>query len=149
MARDIDIDFDIAFLVDSRRPNRTGRARQVYNWPHKDVEVIVVTDGSRVLGLGDLGMHGMAVVIGKVDLYVVGGGFYPTRTLPCILDLGTNNPRLLGNPDEYLGLQSQRVDGERYLELVDEFMHAASLRWPNAVIQFEDFQVEPRSGFGV
>jgi len=121
--------------------DRGQMASMVYNWPIEEVEVIVVTDGSRVLGLGDLGLHGMGVVMGKVDLYVAGAGFYPARTLPCVIDVGTNNERLLGSHG-YLGLQRRRMKGKRYVELVDEFMDAVKLRWPKAVIQFEDFETK-------
>jgi malate dehydrogenase (decarboxylating) len=98
-------------------------ASMVHNWPGNDVEVVVVTDGSRVLGLGDLGVHGIAVVIGKVDLYVVGAGFYPTRTLPVVVDVGTDNDELLGS-DLYLGLDRRRLKGRPYVHIMDEFMHA-------------------------
>uniref|UniRef100_A0A7S0RGB6 Malic enzyme n=1 Tax=Pyramimonas obovata TaxID=1411642 RepID=A0A7S0RGB6_9CHLO len=121
--------------------DRHQMASMVYNWPVNEVEVVVVTDGSRVLGLGDLGLHGMGVVMGKVDLYVAGGGFYPARTLPCVIDVGTNNPQLLGS-EEYLGVQRKRIEGKGYLDLVDEFMDAVKLRWPKAVIQFEDFETK-------
>jgi malic enzyme len=111
-----------------------------YNW-RGDVKVVVVTDGSRVLGLGDLGAHGMGISIGKLDLYVAGGGFDPSEVLPVTLDVGTNNEQLL-NDRWYLGLNSQRLEGGKYYKVIDEFMRAIRHRWPNALIQFEDFQTK-------
>ncbi|KAG6434506.1 hypothetical protein SASPL_106143 [Salvia splendens] len=101
----------------------------VYNWPAEQVDMIVVTDGSRILGLGDLGVQGIGIAIGKLDLYV----------LPVMIDVGTNNEELLKDP-LYLGLQEHRLDGEEYLEVIDEFMEAVFTRWPHVIVQFEDFQ---------
>lgn len=111
----------------------------VYNWPHRDVDVVVVTDGSRILGLGDLGCHGMGIPIGKSALYVAAGGIHPARILPVTLDLGTDNAELLNDPF-YLGMQHPRLKGEEYFKMVDAFMHAIHVRWPRAMVQFEDFQ---------
>jgi len=111
----------------------------VYNWESDEVDAVVVTDGSRVLGLGDLGIGGLGISIGKLDLYVAAGGFHPKRVLPCVLDVGTNNPKLKRDP-RYLGDREDRLEGEEYYSLVDEFMAAVKLRWPRALIQFEDFQ---------
>ncbi|XP_023345940.1 NAD-dependent malic enzyme 62 kDa isoform, mitochondrial [Eurytemora carolleeae] len=119
--------------------DRGEMASMVYNWPSDDVDAVVVTDGSRVLGLGDLGIGGLGISIGKLDLYVAAGGFHPRRILPAVIDTGTNNPDLLKDP-AYLGLKQARMDGEEYYELIDEFMAAVKLRWPKALIQFEDFQ---------
>ena len=111
-----------------------------YNW-RGDVKIVVVTDGSRVLGLGDLGAHGMGISIGKLDLYVAGGGFDPQEVLPVCLDVGTNNKSLL-NDKWYVGLNSQRLEGGDYYRVIDEFMRAIRHRWPKALIQFEDFQTK-------
>jgi len=119
--------------------DRGEMASMVYNWDSDDVDAVVVTDGSRVLGLGDLGIGGLGISIGKLDLYVAAGGFHPRRILPCVLDVGTNNPALLSNP-AYLGLKQPRIDGEEYYQFLDEFMAALKLRWPRVLIQFEDFQ---------
>eukprot|EP00475_Leptophrys_vorax_P015516 TRINITY_DN21843_c0_g1_i3.p1 TRINITY_DN21843_c0_g1~~TRINITY_DN21843_c0_g1_i3.p1 ORF type:complete len:564 (+),score=42.01 TRINITY_DN21843_c0_g1_i3:198-1694(+) len=114
-------------------------ASMVHNWPSDQVDVIVVTDGSRVLGQGDLGIQGIAVPVGKLDMYVSAAGISPNRVLPVMFDVGTNNTELIKNP-LYLGLRHPRVDGEDYLELMDEFMEAVFARWPNVIVQFEDFE---------
>ncbi|XP_020247527.1 NAD-dependent malic enzyme 62 kDa isoform, mitochondrial [Asparagus officinalis] len=111
----------------------------VYNWPADQVDMIVVTDGSRILGLGDLGVQGIGIAIGKLDLYVAAAGINPHRVLPVMIDVGTNNEKLLKDP-LYLGLQEHRLDGEDYLSVIDEFMEAVFTRWPNVIVQFEDFQ---------
>lgn len=111
----------------------------VYNWPAEQVDMIVVTDGSRILGLGDLGVQGIGIAIGKLDLYVAAAGINPQRVLPVMIDVGTNNEKLLQDP-LYLGLQQHRLDGEDYLAVVDEFMEAVFTRWPHVIVQFEDFQ---------
>ncbi|XP_022147088.1 NAD-dependent malic enzyme 62 kDa isoform, mitochondrial [Momordica charantia] len=111
----------------------------VYNWPADQVDMIVVTDGSRILGLGDLGVQGIGIAIGKLDLYVAAAGINPQRVLPVMIDVGTNNEKLLKDP-LYLGLQEHRLDGDEYLAIVDEFMEAVFTRWPHVIVQFEDFQ---------
>lgn len=111
----------------------------VYNWPAEQVDMIVVTDGSRILGLGDLGVQGIGIAIGKLDLYVAAAGINPQRVLPVMIDVGTNNEKLLKGP-LYLGLQEHRLDGDEYLSVIDEFMEAVFARWPNVIVQFEDFQ---------
>jgi malate dehydrogenase (decarboxylating) len=113
-------------------------AALIYNYPYNDVDLVIVTDGSRVLGLGDLGVNGAGIVIGKADLYIAGAGFDPARILPVALDLGTNNEELRESP-EYLGLPVEKPTGEEYYELVDEFIQAVRLRYPKALIHFEDF----------
>uniref|UniRef100_A0A803MPX9 Malic enzyme n=2 Tax=Chenopodium quinoa TaxID=63459 RepID=A0A803MPX9_CHEQI len=113
----------------------------IYNWPAQHVDMIVVTDGSRILGLGDLGVQGIGIPIGKLDVYVAAAGMNPQRVLPVMLDVGTNNQKLLEDP-LYLGLRQPRLEGEEYLSIVDEFVEAVHTRWPKAVVQFEDFQMK-------
>ncbi|WOL07192.1 hypothetical protein Cni_G15930 [Canna indica] len=113
----------------------------IYNWPSHQVDMIVMTDGSRILGLGDLGVQGIGIPIGKLDIYVAAAGINPQRVLPVMLDVGTNNQKLLED-NLYLGLRQRRLDGDEYLSIIDEFMEAAFSRWPKAVIQFEDFQMK-------
>ncbi len=118
--------------------DRGHMAAMVYNWPHKDVHVICVTDGSRILGLGDLGANGMGIPIGKLSLYCAAGGIAPHRVLPVVIDVGTDNEDLLQD-EFYLGIQKKRTNGPEYFQLVDEFMQAVRHRWPNVLVQFEDF----------
>lgn len=113
----------------------------IHNWPHDEVKAIVVTDGSRILGLGDLGIGGLGISVGKLDLYVGAGGFHPRSVLPVVIDVGTNNEELLNDP-YYLGLKRNRLEGQAYYDLIDEFIAAVLYRWPNALIQFEDFQLK-------
>ncbi|PPD84236.1 hypothetical protein GOBAR_DD18813 [Gossypium barbadense] len=113
----------------------------IYNWPAQHVDMIVLTDGSRILGLGDLGVQGIGIPIGKLDMYVAAAGINPQHVLPVMLDVGTNNQKLLEDR-LYLGLRQPRLEGEEYLEIVDEFMEAVFTRWPKAIVQFEDFQMK-------
>jgi len=123
-------------------PNDRGYIREMLNnWPNEDVQIIVVTDGSRILGLGDLGANGMGIPIGKLSLYVAGSGFAPAGTLPVMLDLGTGNKDFLEDP-EYLGCRHPRLSGDEYLTFVDEFMESVYDKWPNVLVQFEDFSNE-------
>lgn len=119
--------------------DRGNFSSMVYNWPHNDVQIIVVTDGSRVLGLGDLGANGMGISIGKLALYCAAGGIAPHRVLPVVIDVGTNNQQLLDDP-HYIGVRSNRLEGEEYEEVIEEFMRAVFQRWPEALLQFEDFE---------
>ncbi|MDJ0954545.1 MAG: NAD-dependent malic enzyme [Acidimicrobiia bacterium] len=121
-------------------PDHKGRIFEVLGHArNEDVKLIVVTDNERILGLGDQGVGGMVIPIGKLALYTLGAGIHPAYTLPISLDVGTNNERLL-NDEMYAGWRSPRLRGEEYYELVDEFVDAVSRRWPNALLQWEDFK---------
>ncbi|KAJ9524899.1 hypothetical protein QJQ45_002962 [Haematococcus lacustris] len=110
--------------------DRGEMAAMAYNWPHDDVAAIVVTDGSRILGLGDLGCNGLGIPI----------GFSPSKVLPIMVDVGTDNEELRNDP-LYPGLRMPRLRGQAYYDVLDEFVVAVMTRWPNAVLQFEDFSI--------
>jgi malate dehydrogenase (oxaloacetate-decarboxylating) len=110
----------------------------IENRPYQDVDVIVVTDGERVLGIGDQGAGGMGIPIGKLSLYTLIGGVDPQRTLPILLDIGTNNAELLNDP-EYLGWRHERITGQAYWDFLDKFVSCIKRNLPNVLLQWEDF----------
>ena len=122
-------------------PDHAGRIEQVLRnaAPFTDVQLMVVTDNESILGIGDQGAGGMAISVGKLSLYIAGAGIHPVRTLPISLDVGTDNQSLLDDR-LYLGRREPRLRGEKYRELVDEFVLAARAVFPEVVIQWEDFR---------
>ena len=119
-------------------PLRDSIVEVLRNRPNAEADVIVVTDGERILGLGDQGVGGLGIPIGKLSLYSLIGGIHPSRTLPIVLDVGTNNQERLNDP-EYLGWRHQRVRGQEYLDFVDRFVQAVKQELPQTCLQWEDF----------
>jgi malate dehydrogenase (oxaloacetate-decarboxylating) len=119
-------------------PDRDRLAEVINNRPHRDPDVIVVTDGQRILGLGDQGIGGMGIPIGKLSLYVLIGGIDPARTLPIVLDVGTDNVELLEDP-QYLGWRHRRISDDEYYAFIDDFVTAVHEQLPDVLLQWEDF----------
>ena len=119
-------------------PLRDSIVEVLRNRPNAEVDVVVVTDGERILGLGDQGVGGLGIPIGKLSLYSLIGGIHPSRTLPIVLDVGTNNQERLNDP-EYLGWRHERVRGQEYLDFVDRFVQAVKQELPHTCLQWEDF----------
>src|SRR5229473_12519 len=119
-------------------PHRDNLRKLLQNRPNKNVRVIVVTDGERVLGIGDQGVGGLGIPIGKLSLYTLIGGVPPEQTLPVILDVGTNNQERLNDP-EYLGWRHERITGDAYDDFVDRFVQAVKQELPDTLLQWEDF----------
>ena len=127
-SRGLFISYEDRFNIDDMLRNATKNK----------VKVIVVTDGERILGLGDQGIGGMGIPIGKLSLYTACGGISPAHTLPVMLDVGTNNQKLLDDP-MYMGARHKRIDQDSYDEFLELFISAVKRRWPNVLLQFEDF----------
>src|SRR5882762_254401 len=119
-------------------PLRDAIPALLRNRPNREVDVIVVTDGERILGIGDQGVGGLGIPIGKLSLYTLIGGVPPVQTLPVILDVGTNNPERLADP-EYLGWRHERIKGDAYFDFVDRFVQAVKQELPGTCLQWEDF----------
>lgn len=119
-------------------PNRHRIDEMLQSFSRNDIRVIVVTDGERILGLGDQGIGGMGIPIGKLSLYTACGGISPASTLPIMLDVGTNNTQHLEDP-LYMGWRHPRISDDEYTEFMDMFIEAVKTRWPDVLLQFEDF----------
>ena len=139
-----DVALDYSYLYNQNRgvylsyPLKDRMDELVANIPKERVDVIVVTDGERILGLGDLGVGGMVIPAKKLVFYSLFGGFHPAYTLPVFLDVGTNNPKLLEDP-LYLGWRHERIKAQEYDDFVDSFLQAVNKRYPGVLIQWEDF----------
>jgi len=118
-------------------PNRDS-LDEIFANVRRDIDVIVVTDGERILGLGDQGAGGMGIPIGKLSLYTLCGGIHPARTLPIVVDLGTNNQERIDDP-RYIGWRHERIRGQEYDDFIEQFVEAVMHRFPNVLLQWEDF----------
>ncbi|CAG8735246.1 6216_t:CDS:2, partial [Cetraspora pellucida] len=135
---------DGLYLSINDLPNLTQIIKSYRSYPSSDSltpQIAVITDGSRILGLGDLGVNGMGIPIGKLQLYVAGAGIDPRRTLPITIDLGTNNEKNL-NDEFYIGIRKKRVSDDEFYSFVDAVLKALTSVYPNLLIQFEDFSSE-------
>jgi malate dehydrogenase (oxaloacetate-decarboxylating) len=119
-------------------PQRDSIMQLLRNRPNPNVDVIVVTDGQRILGIGDQGVGGLGIPIGNLSLYTLIGGIRPERTLPIVLDVGTNNTERLNDP-EYLGWRHERITGDDYFAFIDQFVDAVKEELPETCLQWEDF----------
>lgn len=119
-------------------PDRADLRQMLRNRPQEEVDVIVVTDGQRILGIGDQGVGGMGIPVGKLSLYTLIGGIDPARTLPVLLDVGTDNADLLDD-DFYLGWRHRRIDDDDYFDFVEDFVAAVQAELPDVLLQWEDF----------
>lgn len=139
-----DASIDFSYLYAQNRglflsyPNRDRLDTVLANVPNDEVDIIVITDGSRILGLGDVGIGGMVIPIGKLTLYSLFGGIHPGRTLPIFIDVGTNNRQLLEDP-LYIGWKNARIEGDEYESFIDTAVQAIKKRFPKALLQWEDF----------
>ncbi|CAD7935383.1 unnamed protein product [Amoebophrya sp. A25] len=127
------------------KPDREHFDEVCRNWSEDDVEIIVMTDGSRILGLGDLGVNGMGIPVGKLALYVAAAGFHPAKALPVTIDMGTNNEKNLAD-EGYVGVRERRPHDEEFYATMRDAITAISKRWPKALLQFEDFSNEHAFG---
>ncbi len=139
-----DVSIQYSYLYKEQRglylsyPNKEHMQEMLDQFKDKPIDVVVVTDGERILGLGDVGIGGMAIPVGKLSLYTLFGGIHPSRTLPIFLDVGTNNPEYLNDPS-YMGWRHERITGDAYNEFVDLFVKALKKRFPKVLLQWEDF----------
>ncbi|NBO24793.1 MAG: oxaloacetate-decarboxylating malate dehydrogenase, partial [Chlamydiae bacterium] len=122
-------------------PEKALVGKIVDSIPSDEIQVIVITDGSRILGLGDMGAGGMAIPIGKLDLYTVFGGIHPEKVLPICIDVGTNNQKLIDDP-HYIGWKHARIQGKEYDDFVESIIKALKNRFPSVLLQWEDFAKE-------
>ncbi len=139
-----DVSIQYSYLYKEQRglyisyPHKEHIQAMIDQFKDRKIDVVVVTDGERILGLGDVGIGGMAIPVGKLSLYTLFGGIHPMRTLPIFLDVGTNNPEYLNDPS-YMGWRHERITGDAYNEFIDLFVQALKKRFPHVLLQWEDF----------